>query len=80
MYLIDSRLVMYQTSAGENFNLRVLAGNSLRLFLCAPTLPLTPSQPFFWMSLNGFQNLFGERCVTSKKRLGGKLTLPRNYP
>ena len=38
---------MYQTLASENVNLRFLAGNSLRLFLCAPTLPLSPSQPFF---------------------------------
>ena len=37
---------MYQTLNGENANLRFLACNSLRLFLCAPTLPLSPSQPF----------------------------------
>ena len=30
---------MYQTLNSENVNLRFLAGNSLRLFLCAPTLP-----------------------------------------
>ena len=30
---------MYQTLNSENVNLKFLAGNPLKLFLCAPTLP-----------------------------------------
>ena len=33
---------MYQTLNSENVNLRFLAGNSLKLFLCAPPYPSLP--------------------------------------
>ena len=37
---------MYQTLNSENVNLRFLAGNSFRLFLCAPTYPCLPRNRF----------------------------------
>ena len=40
------------------------------------TLASHPSLPFFWMSRNAPPQELGERCVTSKKRLRGRLQHP----